>query len=119
MMPARFQSALDAAGIQAARIEWLWWLMFWVTTVVFVLVLAALVLAVRRGRTAEPARPDERALLRGVSSAVGLTIVILFGLLFASAVTGRAIGSRPGDEPLVIQITGQQWWWSVEYVDEA
>jgi cytochrome c oxidase subunit II len=119
MMPARIQSALDAAGIQAARIEWLWWLMFWVTTAVFVLVVAAVVLAVRRGRSTDPARPDNRALQRAVGSAVGLTIVILFGLLYASAATGRAIGTPPGDKPLVIQITGQQWWWSVEYVNDA
>lgn len=118
-MPARIQSALDAAGIQAARIEWLWWLMFWVTTVVFLLVVGALVLAVHRGRSLHPARPSDRLLQRAVSSAVALTIAILFGLLYASAVTGRAIGSVPGEKPLVIQITGQQWWWSVEYVDES
>ena len=118
-MPARIQSALDAAGVQAARIEWLWWVMFWVTTAVFVVVVVALMLAVRRGRSTDAPRPDDRSLLRAVASAVAVTIVILFGLLYASAATGRAIGSRPGDKPLVIQITGQQWWWSVEYLDEA
>lgn len=119
MMPARIQSALDSAGIQAARIEWLWWLMFWVTTVVFVLVLAAVFMAVWRGRSADPSRPGERSMLRAVSSAVAVTILILFGLLYASAAIGRAIGTPPGEKPLVIQITGQQWWWSIEYVDEA
>jgi cytochrome c oxidase subunit II len=118
-MPARIQSALDAAGVQAAQIEWLWWVMFWVTAAVFVVVVAALLLAVRRGRSTDAPRPDDRSLLRAVASAVAVTIVILFGLLYASAATGRAIGSRPDDKPLVIQITGQQWWWSIEDLDEA
>jgi cytochrome c oxidase subunit 2 len=58
-------------------------------------------------------------MLPAVATAVGVTIVTLFGLLYASAATGRAISTRPGDKPLVIQITGQQWWWSIEYLDEA
>jgi cytochrome c oxidase subunit 2 len=118
MMPARFQSVLDAAGIQAARIELLWWLMFWVCTAVFVLVLAAVALAVRRGRSAAEPRPSERSLLIGVSAATGLTIVILFGLLYASAATGRAIGTAPGAAALTVRITGYQWWWAIEYPHE-
>ena len=118
-MPSRIQSALDSAGVQAARIEWLWWLMFWVCTAVFVLVVAAVAAAVWRGRSRQPQRPPERSLLTAVSAAVAVTIVTLFGLLIASAATGRAIGSRPGTEAVVIQITGQQWWWSIEYLDRA
>ena len=48
-MPSSIQSALDSAGVQAARIEQLWWLMFWVCTAVFVLVMLALAVAVVRG----------------------------------------------------------------------
>jgi cytochrome c oxidase subunit 2 len=115
MMPARFQSALDAAGIQAARIEMLWWLMFWVTTGVFVLVAGAVILAVWRGRSEAAARPSERSLLIGVSAATMLTVVVLFGLLYASAATGRAIGTAPGPGALTVRITGYQWWWAIEY----
>ena len=114
-MPERFQSALEAAGVQAARIEWLWWLMFWVCTAVFVLVLGSLWLAVRRGRSANAARPTERMLLVGIASALGVTVAVLFGLLYASAATGRAIGTRPSPEALTIDIVGHQWWWQIEY----
>ena len=117
-MGSRIQSVLDSAGIQAARIEWLWWLMFWVCAAVFVLVLGALALALRRGASITPSRPSEGSLTLGVATATGITIVVLFGLLFASVSVGRAIGSRPGVEPLVIQITGLQWWWSVEYEND-
>ena len=116
-MPSRIQSALDSAGVQAARIEWLWWLMFWVCAVVFCLVVGALILAVRRGSSREEFRPSERRLLIGVSSAIAVTIVVLFGLLYASVATGRAIGTRPGTEPLIVEVTGQQWWWNLEYVN--
>src|SRR5688500_11447144 len=110
-MPTDIQSMLDSAGVQAARIEWLWWLMFWACTAVFVLVVGAVVLAVRRGRSADEARPSERTLFAGVAAATGLTIVILFGLLFASVAIGRAIGTPEQPHALTIDITGHQWWW--------
>ena len=114
-MPSRMQSALDSAGVQAARIEWLWWLMLWVCTAVFVAVLVALGMAVWRGRSADTARPSESTLVRGVAIATATTIVILVGLLFASVATGRAIGSLSQADPLTVHITGYQWWWSIEY----
>ena len=107
---------LDSAGVQAARIEWLWWLMFWACTAVFVLVVGAVVLAVRRGRSADEARPSERTLFAGVATATGLTVVILFGLLFASVAIGRAIGTPEQPHALTIDITGHQWWWQVDYL---
>ena len=112
-MPAILQSALHPAGPGAASISHLWWLLFWTCTVVYVLVMGALAVAVRR-RVGREAPPD-RTLLRSVVGAVAVTIVILFGLLFASVVTGRALGSLGSAEGLVVEITGNQWWWDVEY----
>jgi cytochrome c oxidase subunit II len=113
-MPSILQSALHPAGPGAASISDLWWLMFWTCTVVYVLVMGALVLAVRRRRQGRDA-PPERTLLRSVVGASVATIVILFGLLVASVVTGRAIGSLGSAEGLVVEVTGNQWWWDVEY----
>ena len=114
-MPAAIQSALHPAGPQAARLEWLWWLTFWVSAVVFVAVVIALILAVRRGRSASPERPGETNIVRGVSIATGATIVILFGLLLINAITGRGLAALNDTSPLTIQLTGYQWWWGVEY----
>jgi cytochrome c oxidase subunit 2 len=119
MMPGIIQSALDPAGLQAARIEWLWWLMFWVTAIVFVAVVGAVGLAVRRGRSATDARPAQSTLFNSVATASGVSLVVLIGLLFASVLTGRAIGRSPTGRPLVIKVTGHQWWWSIEYLDDA
>jgi cytochrome c oxidase subunit II len=79
-----------------------------------VLVMGVLVIAVR-GRRAGQEPPDERTLLRSVVAASAVTIAILFGLLLASVVTGRAIASLGAAEGLVVEITGNQWWWDIEY----
>lgn len=113
-MPAIVQSALHPAGPGAASIGSLWWLMFWTCTVIYVLVMGTLVVAVRRRRSDEgPAA--ERTLVRSVAGASAVTVAILFGLLVASVLTGRAVASLGSAEGLVIEITGNQWWWNVEY----
>ena len=115
---AAIQSALHPAGPQAARLEWLWWLTFWVSAAVFVAVVIALILAVRRGRSASPERPSETNIVMGVSMATAATIVILFALLLISAITGRSLAALNDPSPLTIQLTGYQWWWAVEYEHE-
>ena len=116
-MPSILQSALHPAGPGAASVSDLWWLMFWTCTVVYVLVMGALALAVLHRRRRRRDAPSERTLLRSVVAASAVTIVILFGLLFASVVTGRAIGSLGSADAVVVDVTGNQWWWDVEYLD--
>jgi cytochrome c oxidase subunit 2 len=70
--------------------------------------------AIRRRRD-EGRATDERSLTRSVAAATGVTVVILFGLLFASVATGRAVASLGSAEGLVIDVTGNQWWWDVTY----
>jgi cytochrome c oxidase subunit 2 len=116
-MPTSIQSALHPAGVQAARIEQLWWLTFWVCTFVFCVVMLALAVAVARGRAARATATPDRTLTRNVSVSVALSTVALVGLLVASVFTGRAIGSLQSPDALAIQVTGYQWWWSIEYLN--
>jgi cytochrome c oxidase subunit 2 len=110
------QSVLSAAGPQAQRIEALWWVMFWVTGIVFVTVLAAVAVAVARGRRgASHADRGDRRLLRYVAWSTAATVLVLFGLMVASIVTGRAMASQRSDQALVVEVTANQWWWNVEY----
>ncbi len=52
------QSMLGAAGPHAGGVESLWWLFFWITGIVYVLVMIATIVAVlRRGRPADPQDP--------------------------------------------------------------
>lgn len=112
------QSALHPAGIQAARIEHLWWVMFWVCSVVFVAVVVAMGIAVVRGRGAASSA-SEATLARSVAIAVGLSIVALLVLLTEGELVGRGVASLREQDPnaLRIQITGNQWWWDVQYLN--
>jgi cytochrome c oxidase subunit 2 len=116
-MPSSIQSALHPAGVQAARIEQLWWLMFWVCTAMFAAVMLALAVALVRGRAARSTATPEATLTRNVGLSIAASTVALIGLLLASVLTGRAIGSLASPDALAIQITGYQWWWSIEYLN--
>ncbi|HTD86704.1 MAG TPA: cytochrome c oxidase subunit II [Candidatus Binatia bacterium] len=121
------QSALNPAGSQASNISHLWWVYFTVTAVVYVLTMLFLLLSVRprqpRSTNLEPiTTPDphrEGRVLVVIGSAIGVTTVILFVLLFADLFTTRALGSLSsvGTNALSIKIIGHQWWWEVQYTD--
>jgi cytochrome c oxidase subunit 2 len=52
---------------------------------------------------------------RVVMGAVGATLIILSVFLVYSYTTGRSLYSPADEKALSIKITGQQWWWDVEY----
>ena len=120
------QSALNNAGIQSERLGFLWWLFLSITAVVYVVVMALLIVAflhVRRaGATSDPEiKPDpanERRVGNIIKVAVGVTAITLFALMITSFRAGRAIDTLSlSQDPLEIRVTGQQWWWQVEYQD--
>ncbi len=117
-------SALHSHGVEAARIGHLWWIMLWIAAAVFALVMLALAAALTRRPQAEglpgPLAPAARARRnRAVSVAVGATVAVLFVLLVESVSTGRAVASLGEPAAAVVQVTGHQWWWDVEYRDPA
>ena len=120
------QSAVDAAGIQAERLENLWWLFFGVCAAVYAIVMAVLLIAFfRNGRAGSDTAPEigqeqpgENRAEYTVKGAVAITVIILFILMFVSFRTGRAINTlSQSQDQLWIKITGNQWWWNVEYKD--
>jgi cytochrome c oxidase subunit II len=122
------QSALDSAGIQAGRLQGLWWVFFYVCAAVYLIVMAVLIAALLRRRRSNAAdspdiRPDEareRRVSIIVKAAVGVTLVTLFVLMISSFRTGMAINSlAASDAPLRIKVTGTQWWWNIEYQDQT
>ena len=109
-------SVLDAAGIQAERIEALWWVMFWVTSIVTVIVLGLLGWAVIRERSQAPqSRDGDPRLHRYIAAGTIASVLILLGLLIVTTVTSRAIASQYDEKALQIEVTAYQWWWNVEY----
>lgn len=122
------QSALNAAGIQAERLQDLWWMFFYIIAVVYVLVMAVLLAALFRNQRADadtspqtsPDQARETRVSYVVKGALALTVVTLFVLMITSFRTGRAINTLSEVPPAVaIKITGHQWWWEVEYQNEA
>jgi cytochrome c oxidase subunit 2 len=120
------QSAVDAAGIQAERLESLWWLFFYVCGAVYMIVMVVLAAAFfRNKRAGSDIAPDiapdasrETRVQYTVKGAVAVTLVVLFIFMFVSFRTGSAISAlSQADAPLSIKITGSQWWWNVVYQD--
>lgn len=118
MTASDIQSVLRPAGVQAAHIERLWWVMFWVSAAVFAAVMTGLAVALVRGRRGDAVATSHRTITRHVATSVAVSTAALIGLLVASVMTGRAIGSMPRSEALEIRLTGYQWWWGVEYLNQ-
>jgi cytochrome c oxidase subunit 2 len=110
------QSILHPAGIQAARVAYLWWTMFWICAGVWVAVAIASLIAIRRGRTSASTASDSQ-IGRTIAVAGGISGVLLIALLFQSVVTGRALDTLRTPQALRIQVTGNQWWWDVQYAN--
>ncbi len=119
-MTAVPQSALDATGASAAHIEALFWTFTSTVSVVWILVMIGLGLAMRR-RTeaiATPIAPEPRLEHRTtivVNGLVIITSVILLGLTLASFLTSHSLANLAREPPLVVRITGHQWWWDIRY----
>jgi cytochrome c oxidase subunit 2 len=128
------QSVLDPAGPQAERISKIWWLFFYVSAAVLFLVILFMLLAVRRGRSRlegaddvpevdekPESAPDahlERRMTKTITVATVVTVVTLLVLTVASFSIGRSLSSNMSNkDALTIELTGQQWWWQVRYMD--
>jgi cytochrome c oxidase subunit 2 len=120
MMPGP-QSSLDSAGSAARVTGHLLWLFVIPLAIIFVIVVAIAVVAIFRKHreSGRPAVETERGLTRMVTGASVLTCVILLGLIAVSVSTGKAISDRAmPSNALTIEVTGNQWWWSVRYLND-
>jgi cytochrome c oxidase subunit II len=118
---AGFQSALDPAGDVAARISDLFWLFVSIAAVVWLLVVGVMLVSLLR-----PPEPrdllvqeprQERAMGVTVTAATATTAVILIALTLLSFYATRGLGAPP-QNALQLSVTGNQWWWEVEYLDQ-
>jgi cytochrome c oxidase subunit 2 len=126
-MTVPLQSALDPGGPKAAAILHLGWFLLITATVAYVLVIGALLYALRRS-TRRPAAFDdsdvdepnrERARVQSVAAAVAATALILLLFIFVDVTTARSLASPGGERPLRVDVVGHQWWWEVRYPDSA
>jgi cytochrome c oxidase subunit II len=115
-------NSLHPAGPQSHNIEWLYWVIFWIVFVAFVLTILAFARAsVKSYSSSEemlPIMKDEAGDKRAewaVGTAVTVTVLTLFAVLFMSVITGKKVEGLTSSNPVTIQITGHQWWWEVTY----
>jgi cytochrome c oxidase subunit II len=112
------QNIFNPAGPAARDISSLGWFLFAVCTVVYVVVMAALVWAIARRRHASDDLPEvEQRLTRTVSIAVGVTVITLIAFAVSSVVAGRGLTSPSGPGAITIDAIGHQWWWEFQYRD--
>jgi cytochrome c oxidase subunit 2 len=117
------QTPLDPAGPQARHIEHTLLLIFWITSVVFALVIAALAYGVFRNHAREGFLPPklvedpevDRKARFVVGSALGVTVVLLFVMMISSFRTSHETAVLASSQSLKINVYGHQWWWEIEY----
>jgi cytochrome c oxidase subunit 2 len=112
------QTVFDPVSDEARNLLGLIWLFVGVCGVVWVLVVATLLAAIwrRRGGDPAPEADSPRQIRRKTSIAgalVGVTAAILVMFTLVSFAATHGVESQ--NAPLTIKVTGQQWWWQVEY----
>jgi len=105
------QSTLDPRGPAAESIANLWWVMLAGATVIFIVVMAALLYAMFRSESRRITLPPVAFLMVG---GLAFPTVVLAALLIYGTDVGRRI-TMAADSPLVIEVVGHQWWWEVRY----
>jgi cytochrome c oxidase subunit 2 len=112
------QSALDPHGPVARTILDLGWVLFGVTVVVYVLVLAGLAWALlRQRREGDATAATERRFTTVITTLTILTALTLVGLVSVSEVSGRALAVPGTPRPVSVDVIGHQWWWEFQYRD--
>jgi cytochrome c oxidase subunit 2 len=117
------QTSLNPVGPGASHIEHTFAIIFWITAVVYCIVLLTLVISVYRKRHSLDIMPDpeqtseasDRLAARAVAGAMIVTVALLFVMLISSFRTSRALGKMNNDQALTIEVYGHQWWWEVQY----
>ena len=107
------QNVLQPAGPQAGRVSHLYWFIFWITTVMYVLVIGAMLWSFIRHKR-EGSAAEEKSVTTVVGGMVGIVVLLLLIILGASSVTGHNIATPP-QGPVDILVRGNQWWWYVQY----
>ncbi len=115
-------SVLVPGGPAAARIAELWWLLLGLGTAIFLLVMAALGMALFRRRRPEQTvtggstHTDNRVILW--AGMIGPAIILISIFAF-SVKTMAQLSSLIPDDEFVVHVIGHQWWWEVRYPNQV
>jgi cytochrome c oxidase subunit II len=112
------QVVLNPQGPGARSIANLSWVLFALSGIVYVTVVAAATWAIRRRRRESDDSPEtSAALTRTVTAAVILTAVVLVVLTLSSVAAERGLTQPSGPGAVQVDVIGHQWWWDFQYQD--
>lgn len=112
------QSMFDPAGPGAAEIDGLWWLMFWMGTAVYGVVMGLFLIAIFRRQWKEgddvPPLGNTGFVVTGGAAipAVILVVLLVFALIVHFSVA-------QGGGSVSVEVRGHQWWWEVNYPEHG
>jgi cytochrome c oxidase subunit 2 len=111
--------ALAPAAEQAQAIVTVWQWLLWPNVVIYLAMLAALAWALWHRRAAaageaQTRKRDARRWALGLVAWTGFIAAVLTAYVTLSFVQDRRLLAREPDA-LRVRITGEQWWWQVEY----
>lgn len=120
--PENGQNSLRPKGPRAEKINDLFIPVVVVATVIFVLVTVGTIYAIVRFRQ-RPGRSENVRQIHGSTPLeIGWTILPALILAVIAVPTVRTIfdlEQDPGDDALVVNVTGKQWWWQFEYPEQG
>ncbi len=107
---------LDPAGPYANSVSLLSWVLFAMAAAVTLIVLVALWVAIRGSEKTRKRLGGQKAVLIG---GVAFPVVVLTALLvWGLSLTRDLTAPITGDE-MRVRVTGEMWWWRVDYLDAA
>jgi cytochrome c oxidase subunit 2 len=108
---------LDPAGPAAAAIANLWWVMFALSVIIFVGVMAALAVGIwgrRDGSEGRRERLGRHLVLIGGGLVPG---VVILALMVYNTYVSVDLEEPPSEPALTVSVRSNQWWWHVHYPD--
>jgi cytochrome c oxidase subunit 2 len=109
--------SLDPKGPYAEEIYRLWWILLVLGAAVFIAVIGFLIVGlIRRHRSDTPPQEDPLAPTRWiVAGGIFMPVVVLAVVLGVSIDSTWVLDTRVPRDAMVIEVTGHQWWWEVQY----
>lgn len=114
-------TTFEPAGPNADRIDGLFWLVFWIATAIFVLVMGGLIVIVVVFRDRDKESTKEPKQLHGNAKLEVIWTVIPAVILAAISVpTTVAVFDLTECDPdsMRVEVTGHQWWFEYHYPDQ-
>jgi cytochrome c oxidase subunit 2 len=120
-------SILEPRSEAGERIERLWWLTFWTSVVVVLVVTGFILRAVQRGRRPPPEGDEDAVDKRPVPW--GERFIVIAGLVVSGVILAatfayslselNALAEPPEEPTMAIEVVGRNWWWEARYPNGA